>query len=169
MAFQGAWVKRVAFSFVTTTSSFEIRDTEFDHPDSESLREAQRVEIDARYGGDTEPGTKPSASDVPVFVVAYDDGGRPIGCGGLRRLDDSSAEIKRMFVAPDARGTGVSVAILRALEDRARARGWNTLRLETGTAQPDAMRFYEREGYELIPNFGAYAGAPLSLCYERRL
>jgi putative acetyltransferase len=151
------------------TSRPDIRDTDFDHPDSQALREAQRVEIDARYGGDTEPGTKPSASDVPVFVVAYDAAGRPVGCGGLRRLDDSSAEIKRMFVAPDARGTGVSVAVLRALEDRARSLGWNTLRLETGTAQPDAVRFYEREGYSLIPNFGAYAGSAESLCYERRL
>jgi putative acetyltransferase len=154
---------------VSTSSLIEIRDIEFDHPDAVRLREAQRIEIDARYGGDTEPGTKPSASDVPVFVVAYDKAGRPTGCGGLRRLDDSSAEIKRMFVAPDARGTGVSVAILRALEERALTRGWSLLRLETGTAQPDAVRFYEREGYTLIPNFGAYAGAPASLCYERRL
>lgn len=152
-----------------STASIEIRDTAFDHPDSEVLRAAQRIEIDARYGGDTEPGTKPSASDVPVFVVAYDESGRPVGCGGLRQLDDVSAEIKRMFVTPDARGTGVSVAVLRALEERARSRGWSTLRLETGTAQPDAVRFYEREGYTLIPNFGAYAGAAESLCYERRL
>lgn len=154
---------------MSTASPVEIRDTAFDHPDSEKLRAAQRIEIDARYGGDTEPGTKPSASDVPVFVVAYDAAGRPVACGGLRQLDDSSAEIKRMFVTPDARGTGASVAVLRALEDRARSRGWGTLRLETGTAQPDAVRFYEREGYTLIPNFGAYAGASESLCYERRL
>ena len=152
-----------------STASIAIRDTAFDHPDSEALRAAQRIEIDARYGGDTEPGTKPSASDVPVFVVAYDESGRPVGCGGLRQLDDVSAEIKRMFVTPDARGTGVSVAVLRALEERARSRGWSTLRLETGTAQPDAVRFYEREGYTFIPNFGAYAGAAESLCYERRL
>lgn len=154
---------------MTTKSSLDIRDVPFDHPDSEALRAAQRIEIDARYGGDTEPGTKPSASDVPVFVVAYDAAGLAVGCGGLRQLDDESAEIKRMFVTPDARGTGVSIAILGALEDKARSRGWNTLRLETGTAQPDAIRFYEREGYTLIPNFGAYAGAAESLCYERRL
>jgi putative acetyltransferase len=154
---------------VTTTSRPDIRDIEFDHPDSDTLRQAQRAELDERYGGDTEPGTKPSASDMPVFVVAYDPAGRPLGCGGLRRLDDSSAEIKRMFVCRDARGTGVSVAVLRALEDRARTRGWNTLRLETGTAQPDAVRFYEREGYSPIPNFGSYASSTQSLCYERRL
>ncbi|WP_238579581.1 GNAT family N-acetyltransferase [Agreia bicolorata] len=154
---------------MSTTSFIDIRDTAFDHPDSETLRAAQRIEIDARYGGDTEPGTKPSASDVPVFVVAYDAAGRAVGCGGLRRLDDASAEIKRMFVTPYARGTGVSVAVLRALEARALERGWSTLRLETGTAQPDAMRFYEREGYSLIPNFGAYVGEAASLCYERRL
>jgi putative acetyltransferase len=147
----------------------DVRDVPFDHPDSATLRAAQRIEIDARYGGDTEPGIKPSASDVPVFVVAYDAVGQPVGCGGLRRLDDSTAEIKRMFVVESKRGTGVSVAVLRALEHRARERGWNTLRLETGTAQPDAMRFYEREGYTLIPNFGAYEGEPASLCYERRL
>lgn len=63
---------------MSTASPVEIRDTAFDHPDSEKLRAAQRIEIDARYGGDTEPGTKPSASDVPVFVVAYDAAGRPV-------------------------------------------------------------------------------------------
>ena len=41
--------------------------------------------------------------------------------------------------------------------------------LETGEAQPDAVRFYEREGYTRIPNFGYYAESPISLCYEKRL
>jgi GNAT superfamily N-acetyltransferase len=61
------------------------------------------------------------------------------------------------------------VAVLRALEAAARERGWTDLVLETGTEQPDAIRFYEREGYELIPNFGAYADSPISLCYARSL
>jgi ribosomal protein S18 acetylase RimI-like enzyme len=55
------------------------------------------------------------------------------------------------------------------LEAAALTRGWTTVRLETGTAQPDAIRFYEREGYHTIPLFGHYIGSPISVCYERTL
>jgi GNAT superfamily N-acetyltransferase len=67
------------------------------------------------------------------------------------------------------RGSGVAAAVLRALEEEARNRGWTTLRLETGPAQPDAIRFYEREGYRPIPLYGAYLGSDHSVCYERVL
>ena len=134
-----------------------------------ALRAAQRAELDERYGcDDHEPGTPPSAGDIDVFLVAV-DGSDPIGCGALRRHDETSAEVKRMYVVPDRRGSGVAAALLRALEDAARARGWTTLRLETGPAQPDAIRFYEREGYRQIPLFGVYIGSDMSVCYERAL
>jgi GNAT superfamily N-acetyltransferase len=134
------------------------------------LREKQREEVMARYGGeDTEPGVHPTADDVAVFLIAFDDAGTPLGCGALRQLDDTSAEVKRMFVEPSARGTGVATAVLRALEQAAVERGWTTVRLETGTGQPDAIRFYEREGYRPIPAYGDYIGSELSLCYERVL
>ena len=74
-----------------------------------------------------------------------------------------------MYVVPEARGTGVARAVLTALEDAARRRGWTTLRLETGTLQPDAQRFYRRAGYHEIPLFGSYVGSDLSVCFERRL
>ncbi|GAA4679171.1 N-acetyltransferase [Phytohabitans rumicis] len=141
----------------------------WDDPDGAALRVAQRAELDARYGSDDhEPGAAPSAADIDLFVVATERG-RPVGCGALRRLDPESAEIKRMYVVPDARGTGVATALLRALEAAAIERGWSTLRLETGTEQPDARRFYEREGYREIPLFGSYVGSTLSVCYERHL
>jgi putative acetyltransferase len=141
----------------------------WDDPASVSLRAAQRDEIDERYGTpDSEPGPAPSAADITVFLVAF-DGDEPIGCGGLRQIDEEHGEVKRMYVAPSRRGTGVSVAILRALEASARERGWNRLVLETGDKQPDAIRFYSREGYYRIPNFGHYAGVAASLCFERRL
>lgn len=139
------------------------------HPESERLRAAQRVEIDGRYGADTEPGAKPTAASVTVFLVAFDDDGTGLGCGGLRALEPGLAEIKRMYVAPAARGTGVSTALLRALEAEAASAGISELRLETGPAQPDAVRFYTREGYTRIPNFGAYADAADSLCFARSL
>ena len=142
----------------------------WDAPDATRLRAEQRAELDARYGcDDHEPGSAPTAADVGVFLLARDDTGRALGCGGLRRLSPAVAEVKRMYVVPAARGTGVAVALLRALEAAGRDLGLTRLVLETGTAQPDAIRFYEREGYTRIPNFGPYAGEPLSVCYGRDL
>jgi len=152
-----------------------IETTPFDHPDADALRRAQRRELAARYGSDDhEPGRPPSAADVPVFLVARDAEGTPIACGGLRPLPDDvlgpdTAEVKRMYAAPAARGTGVAVAVLRALEQAAGELGVRHLVLETGTGQPDAMRFYQREGYTPIPLFGSYLGATESVCFGRRL
>jgi len=168
------------------TASFEVAMTEarrlagaptrlavvpvdWDDARGEVLREAQQAEIRGLYGGqDTEPGVKPTADDIAVFVVAL-DGARPVGCGGLRRIDDVQGEIKRMYVAPSARGGAVARAILDALEEAARGSGWERLVLETGIEQHAAMRFYEREGYERIPPFGAYVGSATSVCYGREL
>jgi ribosomal protein S18 acetylase RimI-like enzyme len=135
------------------------------------LRKAQRAELDFRYGtGDHEPGPPPSAADVDLFLVAIDsDTGEAVGCGALRRLDPGAAEIKRMYVVPRMRGSGVATSVLRALEEAAIEQGWRTVRLETGTEQPDAQRFYRREGYREIPLFGNYVGSVLSVCYEREL
>jgi GNAT superfamily N-acetyltransferase len=150
--------------------AWTIEERPWDDPAGAALRAAQRAELDERYGtGDHEPGSAPSAADIDLFLIATGPGGDALACGALRRLDRDSAEIKRMFVVPAARGSGVATALLHALEAAAADRGWTTLRLETGTAQPDAIRFYEREGYRSIPLFGAYAGSELSRCYERRL
>ena len=149
-----------------------VRAVPWDDPEGEALRVAQQTEVSARYGTpDSEPGPKPTAADIAVFLVALDisdDGtGVAVGCGGLRTLDDTHGEIKRMYVIPERRGTGVSTALLTALEGEARGRGWNRVVLETGDRQPDAMRLYEREGYVRVPNFGYYADSDLSICYEK--
>ena len=146
-----------------------IERTDFDHPASAALRKAQQDEIAVRYETpNSEPGVKPSAADTTVFFVAF-EGDEPVGCGGLRQLDDEHGEVKRMYVRPESRGTGVSTAILHRLEDDALARGWTRLVLETGDRQPDAIRFYTREGYTRIPNFGYYADSDDSVCFERVL
>jgi len=152
--------------------SLVIRAVPWDDPAGESLRIAQESEISARYGmPDSEPGPKPTAADITVFLIGFDvsdDGSEtPVGCGGLRQLDEVHGEIKRMYVIPERRGSGISTAILAALEAEARGRGWARVVLETGDEQPDAVRFYEREGYTSIPLFGYYIGSTLSLCYEK--
>ncbi|MEU5977851.1 GNAT family N-acetyltransferase [Streptomyces sp. NPDC047315] len=148
----------------------DVREVAWDDADAVALRAGQRAEIAEMYGTpDSEAGQPPSADDVAVFLVAYGPDGTPLGCGGLRRLDGATGEVKRMYVTPGARGTGAAGAILRALEDWARRSGWSALRLETGDRQLAAVRFYTRAGYARIPNFGPYEHVPDSLCFERAL
>jgi GNAT superfamily N-acetyltransferase len=155
-----------------TARAVVLRVVSWDHPDAVELRAAQRADIVARYGGDFEPGHRPTAADIAVFVVAYEgDAGTPIGCGAFRDLVDEqpTVEVKRMYVRPEYRGRKIGQLILRDLERRARERGATRVRLETGTRQPEAVRLYEGVGYRLIPNFGDYVDAPASLCFERVL
>ncbi|MCS6550680.1 GNAT family N-acetyltransferase [Curtobacterium flaccumfaciens] len=150
-----------------TTISIEVE--HFDSPDAQRLRAAQRLEIDRAHGGDTEPGEKPTAESIAVFFVARDESGTPLGCGGLRIVDDGIAEIKRMYVRPESRGSGAAAALLRRLEEAALDLGSPALVLETGTEQQRAVGFYQREGFRRIANFGPYVGAPLSVCYSKVL
>ena len=146
----------------------EIADEPFDSPDGAALMNELRAELDVRYGGDFEPGVKPTAEDVTVFVVAREDG-RALGCGALRSLGEPVVEIKRMYVRPEARGRGLGAAILGVLEQQAVERGFRVVRLETGPLQPEALHLYERAGYREIPCFGAYAMGAASRCFERRI
>ena len=155
---------------VTVTPVTIIEERSWDDPAGAALRADQRAGLDRRYGSDDHaPGTPPSPPDIDVVLATVVEAGHATDCGPPPRLGPASAEIKRMYVAPAGRGTGVATALLRALEAAATARGWTTLRLETGPAQPEAMRFYEREGYRRIPLFGPYVGSDLSVCYERTL
>jgi GNAT superfamily N-acetyltransferase len=149
-----------------------LETSSWDDDDVQRLAAEQQAEIRARYDGAGEPGTPPSAADISVVLVARDDAGVAVGCGALRSLGDSVAEVKRMYVVPAARGRGVARAVLAGLEDAALDRGWTTLRLETGPRQPEAVGLYLSAGYRPIPAFGGYAGAPDaedSLFFERAL
>lgn len=102
------------------------------------------------------------------FLVAR-RAGRALGCGALILGGDGAAELKRMWVAPKARGLGVGRAILQALEQQARREGIAILRLETGIHQPQAIGLYRSHGFIERTPFGAYAPDPLSLFMEKRL
>jgi putative acetyltransferase len=93
-----------------------------------------------------------------LFFIAR-SGGQAVGCGGVA-LDDGFAEVKRMYVRPHARGSGVAQTILGRLEAEARARGLTRLTLETGDALQAAIRLYERAGFVPCAPFGAYAAMP---------
>ncbi|MFM9035065.1 MAG: GNAT family N-acetyltransferase [Mycobacterium sp.] len=87
-----------------------------------------------------------------LYLVGYRDGVAVCG-GGIKRLPDGACEIKRMYVVPSARRTGVARALLAALEDAARGMGYRLARLDTGERQPHAQAFYEASGYRRVDNF----------------
>jgi GNAT superfamily N-acetyltransferase len=106
----------------------------------------------------TRPGsvTTPDEMVPPhgVFLVGYEDG-RPIAIGGLRRLENSIAEIKRMYVVPEARSRGAGRALLGALEDAARGLGYERVRLDSGPAQQHSRVLFADTGYIEIPKYNA--------------
>ncbi|GLU48415.1 N-acetyltransferase [Nocardiopsis ansamitocini] len=142
----------------------------WDDPVGVRLRLEQQAEISERYGADTEPGPKPSETDVDLFLLARDaETAVAVGCGGMRRLDEETFEARRVYVTPVWRGRQIGEVLLRALEEAAVAKGAVRMRLETGTAQPESQRLYERCGYHRIDRFGYYADSPQSVCFERIL
>lgn len=88
------------------------------------------------------------------FVVARIDGA-VAGCGALKRLDTDTAEIKRMWTAPEMRGRGIARKVLQTLEAIARERGVTTLRLETNRTLAEAQALYRQAGYREVPAFNA--------------
>jgi putative acetyltransferase len=102
-----------------------------------------------------------------VLVVYNDD--IPIGCGALKPYNDSTLEIKRMYVTPLFRGKGVASKILVALEQWSRDLKFTFCILETGTRQIEAIALYSKNLYKEIPNYGQYEGVANSLCFKKKL
>ena len=89
--------------------------------------------------------------------------------GAHQPLDHETSEVRRMFVAREARNQGVARAILMNIEDHARLQGFRRLVLETGNRQLAAIRLYESSGFTRIPPFGSYVYDPTSVCFARTL
>nr|WP_316654216.1 GNAT family N-acetyltransferase [uncultured Gellertiella sp.] len=102
------------------------------------------------------------------FLVAR-RGEDVVGCVSLVEAGDGTAEIKRMFVDPEARGLKLGKRLMEELEALARRKGIEAIRLETGITQPEAIGLYRAWGYVEIGPFGAYRQDPLSLFMEKRL
>jgi putative acetyltransferase len=95
--------------------------------------------------------------------------GRAAGYGAIVRHDGEWGEIKRMYVAPSARGRGLGRRILDTLEQHARDLGLRVIRLETGIHQPEAIGLYRSAGFADIAAFGAYVPDPISIFLEKIL
>jgi GNAT superfamily N-acetyltransferase len=150
----------------------EFRAGRIDEGDGAALAAAMRAEISQIYGGvDLDAPGLPKAGPAELspprgaFLVGYLDD-EAVCCGGLKDLGaDDACEIKRMYVAPAARGKGVARALLAALEDEARRLGYRLARLDTGDRQPDALHLYTSAGYCDIENFN---GNPVASWFGER-
>jgi GNAT superfamily N-acetyltransferase len=164
-------------SAVEAPGTWRIVRVPITHPDAARLVEEVQQEYVARYGGRDETPLEPAYFEPPdgAFFVGYLDD-RPVATGAWRRRHDvavdgttEAAEIKRMYVAPAARGRGLARAMLAHLEATARDAGAEAMILETGLAQPEAIALYKSSGYTPIPGFGFYKDAPQARSFVRLL
>jgi len=102
-----------------------------------------------------------------LFVIAYDEDGEAIGCGCIRPINESVAEVKRMFAKIKTMGVGTE--ILFYLETQARKLGYSALWLETRIINERAVSFYKNRGYYPIPNYGKYVNNPKAICFEKKI
>jgi GNAT superfamily N-acetyltransferase len=156
----------------------EIRKTRYDDPAAVKLNDLVQLEYVERYGETDATPMDAGHFDPPqgLYLLVYDVDGAAVASGGWRARDESpdgladgDAEIKRMFVAPHARGRGLARKVLAELEETAAAAGRTRMVLETGLRQPEAIALYESSGYTPVPKFGIYRHDELNLCLAKKL
>ena len=151
----------------------EVTQVPVDDADLDVLLRAYFKDISARYWEDEVSWDQFQAELTPGvrFLLAREaGGGAALGCCALQKNPKSGLpglELKRMYVDPDARGSGVATALLRAANALAGQSGEPQIYLETGVRQPEAVRFYEREGFTEIPLYPPWIGMDLSIAYAR--
>ncbi len=99
-------------------------------------------------------------------IVAYENE-IAVGCGAFKDYENKTAEIKRMYVREENRGRGIAGKILAELEIWAKELNFSECILETGIKQPEAIRLYEKSGYEKIPSYGQYLNVENSVCMRK--
>lgn len=141
-----------------TASMVRFEVTDPSHPDARRSVANYFRELDERFEGGFDPGKAKPADDAALrepagsFLVARLHG-EPIGCGGMKFHPDGVAEIKRVWVSPDARGLGLGRRLLAELESRAALHGSRVARLDTNRALHTAIALYRATGYREIPAF----------------
>lgn len=109
-----------------------------------------------------------SLDDIHDAFVVYDEA-QAVGCAAIKRYDDESAEVKRVFIRKEYRGQGISKKLMELLEQTAKEQGYSCLLLESGEILVEAMALYRKVGFKVIPNYGPYVNMPESVCMKKEL
>lgn len=143
--------------------------TDASHPDFRDLVKWLDQELADRDGEDHAFYHQFNTIEALKHVVVLYKNDVPVGCGAIKKFNDTSAEVKRMFVKPDYRGQGLASVVLKELELWASELGFGSCVLETGKKQPEAIALYKKNGYSIIPNYGQYIGIENSVCFKKVL
>ena len=103
---------------------------------------------------DEELATLPGKYTPPdgAVIIAL-QGTDACGCVALRRIDQATCEMKRLYVRPDARGLGIGAELVRLIVDRAKSRGYRAMRLDTLPSMKSAIALYSSFGFREIPAY----------------
>lgn len=106
--------------------------------------------------------------EIREAIVVYDDG-KPVGGGAIRRYDDETVELKRVFVHNEYQGQGIGSRLVSLLIEWAAQLGYRRMILETGELLAESCAVYRKLGFAVIPNYGPYADMPESLCMAKEI
>jgi len=105
---------------------------------------------------------------IQHVLVAYINN-TAVGCGAIKKYDENTVEIKRMFVDLAARKQGVASRILNDLQLWAKELNYSHCILETGKKMTEAINLYKKEGFTIIPNYGPYVAVEESVCFSKKI
>jgi putative acetyltransferase len=150
-------------------NNITLKRTTSSNPDFRDLTILLDKELHNQYGElQSEYNRYNHIIDINTVVIAYRDNSA-VGCGCFKQIDDTSAELKRMFVKANERGQGIASSILAELELWTKEIGFSYSVLETGDKQNEAIALYQKIGYVIIPNYGQYSGMESSICMRKKL
>lgn len=104
----------------------------------------------------------------PNVIVVYIDN-VAVACSCFKKYDESTIEIKRMFVSPESRGRNLAQKMLLELESVATSLGFSYSVLETLYKQEAAINMYQKAGYKIIDNYPPYQGLKNSICMKKSI
>lgn len=143
--------------------------TNSQNPDFVKLNTQLDAELAIRDGKDhTFYARYNTIDEIKHIILAYKNEDL-VGCGAIKFYKTGFMEVKRMFVPEKYRGKGIATKVLAELENWAAELGFEKCILETGVKQPEAIQLYKKCGYQIISNYGQYAGVENSVCFEKAL
>lgn len=143
--------------------------TTSENPDFQQLVKLLDADLAEKDGSEHAFYAQYNKTDNIKHVIVVYRSGLPVGCGAIKAFSAEAMEVKRLYVKPEHRGEGIATTIVKALEDWAKSLGYEKCVLETGKRQKEAVALYQKNGYQIIPNYGQYIGVDNSVCFEKIL
>lgn len=109
-----------------------------------------------------------ASAEIPTVLIAYLQG-KAVACAGLKKYSEQAAEIKRVWVQPDARGQHIASRMMDLVEQKAKDEGFAKVILQTRPQMKEAVGMYTKRGYQLIDNYPPYDKLVGAICFSKEL